>query len=142
MAVQPRVQAAAPVGDGRFTLDYAPVLRGLSDYDQVNSSSQGLTARLDLPVGGRVDFNVWDRFQAGILDTRVVDPGGEYFFGLGHFRRNDLNAGARIAWDRGVWIPPQPQARSRPPCCQHYLPWSSTADGLARVEHTALEGVA
>ena len=96
LAVQPRVQAAAPVGDGRFTLDYAPVLRGLSDYDQVNSSSQGLTASLDLPVGGRVNFNVRDHFQAGILDTRVVDPGGEYFFGLGHFRRNDVNAGASI----------------------------------------------
>lgn len=97
VAIQPRVQAAAPVGDGRFTLDYAPVLRGLSDYDQVNSSSQGLTATLDLPVGGRVNFNIWDRFQAGTLDTRVVDPGGEYFFGLGHFRRNDVHAGASIA---------------------------------------------
>jgi hypothetical protein len=97
LAVQPRVQATAPVGDGRFTLDYAPVLRGLSDYDQVNSSSQGLTAGLELPVGGRVSFNVRNRFQAGILDTRVVDPGGEYFFGLGHFRRNDLSAGASIA---------------------------------------------
>ncbi len=96
LAVQPRVQAAAPVGEGRFELDYAPVLRGLSDYDQVNSSSQALTASLDLPVGGRVTFNVRDRFQAGILDTRVVDPGGEYFFGLGHFRRNDVNAGASI----------------------------------------------
>ena len=96
VAIQPRVQAAAPVGDGRFTLDYAPVFRGLSDYDQVNSSSQGLTAGLELPVGGRVNFNVRNRFQAGILDTRVVDPGGEYFFGLGHFRRNDLNAGASI----------------------------------------------
>ena len=44
-----------------------------------------------------MSFNVRDRFQAGILDTRVVDPGGEYFFGLGHFRRNDVNAGASIA---------------------------------------------
>ncbi len=97
LAVQPRVDAVAPVGDGRFTLDYQPVFRGLSDYDQVNSSSQGLTAGLELPVGGRVSFYVRDHFQAGILDTRVVDPGGEYFFGLGHFRRNDVNAGASIA---------------------------------------------
>ena len=96
LAVQPRVDAVAPVGEGHFTLDYLPVFRGFSDYDQVNSSSQSLTARLDLPVGGRANFNVWDRFQAGILDTRVVDPGGEYFFGLGHFRRNDVNAGASI----------------------------------------------
>ncbi|HYN05038.1 MAG TPA: outer membrane beta-barrel protein [Vicinamibacteria bacterium] len=97
LAVQPRVDAVAPVGEGHFTLDYLPVFRGFSDYDQINSSSQSLTASLDLPVGWRVNFNVWDRFQAGILDTRVVDPGGEYFFGLGHFRRNDVNAGASIA---------------------------------------------
>jgi hypothetical protein len=97
LAVQPRVDAAAPVGEGRFTLDYQPVFRGLSDYGQVNSSSQSLTAGLELPVGGRVSFNVRDRFQSGILDTRVVDPGGEYFFGLGHFRRNDVNAGASIS---------------------------------------------
>jgi hypothetical protein len=31
-----------------------------------------------------------------VLDTRVVDPGGEYFFGLGHFNRNDVDAGASI----------------------------------------------
>jgi hypothetical protein len=97
LAVQPRIDAVAPVGEGRFTLDYEPVFRGLSDYGQVNSSSQALTAGLDLPVGGRLQFNLRDRFQAGILDTRVVDPGGEYFFGLGHFRRNDVNAGASIA---------------------------------------------
>jgi hypothetical protein len=97
LAVQPRVDAMAPVGEGRFTLDYEPVFRGLSDYGQVNSSSQALTAGLDLPVGGRLSFNIRDRYQAGILDTRVVDPGGEYFFGLGHFRRNDVNAGASIS---------------------------------------------
>ena len=97
LAVQPRVEAVAPVGEGRFTLDYAPVFRAFAAYDQVNSSSQALAAGLDLPVGGRVSLNVRDRFQAGVLDTRVVDPGGEYFFGLGHFRRNDVNAGASIA---------------------------------------------
>jgi hypothetical protein len=96
LAVQPRVEAAAPVGEGRFTLDYVPVLRAFSAYDDVNSSSQALGAGLDLPVGGRVSINLRDRFQAGVLDTRVVDPGGEYFFGLGHFRRNDVNAGASI----------------------------------------------
>jgi hypothetical protein len=96
LAVQPRLAAVAPVGEGRFTLDYEPVFRAFSTYDDVNSASQAASASLDLPVGGRVTLNVRDRFQAGILDTRVVDPGGEYFFGLGHFRRNDVNAGASI----------------------------------------------
>ena len=97
LAVQPRMEAAAPVGEGHFTLDYEPVFRGFSSYDDVNSSSQAFSATLDLPVGGRSSFNVRERFQAGILDTRVVDPGGEYFFGLGHFRRNDISAAASIA---------------------------------------------
>jgi hypothetical protein len=34
---------------------------------------------------------------AGTLDTRYADPGGEYFFGLGRFHRNDVDAGASFA---------------------------------------------
>jgi hypothetical protein len=96
LEVQPRVAAVAPVGEGRFTLDYAPVFRAFATYDQVNSSSHSLGARIDLPVGSRVSLRAGDRFRAGVLDTRVVDPGGEYFFGLGHFQRNDADAGASI----------------------------------------------
>ena len=96
LAVQPRVAAAAPVGEGRFTLDYAPVFRAFATYDDVNSSSQAIDGGLELPVGARVSLQVRDRFQSGVLDTRVVDPGGEYFFGLGHFYRNDANADASI----------------------------------------------
>jgi hypothetical protein len=96
LAVQPRLAAAAPVGEGRFTLDYAPIFRAFATYDDVNSSSQAVTAGLDLPVGSRVSLRATDRFQSGVLDTRVVDPGGEYFFGLGHFRRNDLDLGASV----------------------------------------------
>jgi hypothetical protein len=53
-------------------------------------------AGIDLPVGSRVTLRAGDRFRAGTLDTRVVDPGGEYFFGLGRFQRNDADAGASI----------------------------------------------
>jgi len=96
LEVQPRIEGVAPVGEGRFTLDYLPVFRAFATYDQVNSSSHSLGAKIDLPVGSRVDLRASDRFRAGVLDTRVVDPGGEYFFGLGHFRRNDADAGASI----------------------------------------------
>jgi hypothetical protein len=96
LEIQPRVAAAAPVGEGRFTLDYAPVFRAFATYDDVNSSSQGISAGLELPVGARTSLQVRDRFQSGVLDTRVVDPGGEYFFGLGRFYRNDANAGASV----------------------------------------------
>ncbi len=96
LEVQPRVEGVAPIGEGRFTLDYLPVFRAFATYDQVNSSSHSLGAKIDLPVGGSVTLRASDRFRSGVLDTRVVDPGGEYFFGLGHFRRNDADAGASI----------------------------------------------
>jgi hypothetical protein len=96
LEVQPRVEAEAPLGEGRFTLDYAPVFRAFATYDDVNSSSHAVGAGLNLPVGSRVTVRAQDHFRSGVLDTRVVDPGGEYFFGLGHFRRNDLDAGASI----------------------------------------------
>ena len=51
LEVQPRVAAVAPVGEGHFTLDYAPVFRAFATYDDVNSSSHSLGARIDLPVG-------------------------------------------------------------------------------------------
>jgi Putative beta-barrel porin 2 len=96
LEVQPRVLAAAPVGAGSFTLEYAPVFRAFATYDQVNSSSHLVGAGLELPVGTRMTLHAKDRFQSGVLDTRVVDPGGEYFFGLGRFNRNDADAGASI----------------------------------------------
>ena len=96
LEVQPRVQAATPVGAGAFTLEYAPVFRAFATYDQVNSNSHLLSGLLELPVGSRVTLRARDRFQSGVLDTRVVDPGGEYFFGLGRFNRNDADAGASI----------------------------------------------
>jgi hypothetical protein len=96
LEVQPRVAAATPVGEGLFTLDYAPVFRAFATYDAVNSSSHAIGAGLELPVGPRVSLRARNRFRSGVLDTRVVDPGGEYFFGLGPFRRNDAEAGATV----------------------------------------------
>jgi hypothetical protein len=96
LEVQPRVLAVAPVGAGAFTLEYSPVFRAFAAHDQVNSNSQLVGAGLELPVGARVTLRARDRFQSGVLDTRVVDPGGEYFFGLGHFNRNDADGGVSI----------------------------------------------
>ena len=96
LEVQPRVLAAAPVGAGALRLEYSPVFRAFATFDQVNSSSHLVGAGLELPVGARVTLRARDRFQSGVLDTRVVDPGGEYFFGLGRFNRNDVDAGASI----------------------------------------------
>jgi hypothetical protein len=96
LEVQPRAAAQAPIGEGHLTLDYAPVFRAFATHDDINRSSHVLGARVDLPVGGPLTLRAQDRFQSGVIDTRVVDPGAEYFFGLGHFRRNDVDAGASI----------------------------------------------
>jgi hypothetical protein len=97
LEVAPRVQAEAPVGAGRFTAEYDPWLRAFATYDQVNSSTHVARVGLDLPFGGNVTFRAGDRFVAGTLDTRYADPGGEYFFGLGRFHRNDVDAAASVA---------------------------------------------
>jgi len=97
LEVVPRIEAEAPVGAGRFAAGYNPSLRAFATYDQVNSSSHLARAELELPVADTLTLRVADRFVAGTLDTRYADPGGEYFFGLGRFYRNDLDGGAIIA---------------------------------------------
>jgi hypothetical protein len=96
MELQPRVLAVAPVGAGSFDLEYAPVFRAFATYDQVNTSSHLVGAHIEAPVGSNVTIRARDRFQSGVLDTRVVDPGGEYFYGLGRFNRNDAEAGLSV----------------------------------------------
>jgi hypothetical protein len=97
LEVAPHVEAETPVGAGRFQLEYAPWLRALATYDQVDSSTHVARADLDLPTSGSVALHASDRFVVGTLDTRYADPGGEYFFGLGRFHRNDAEVGATIA---------------------------------------------
>jgi hypothetical protein len=97
LEVVPRVDAEAPVGAGRFTLGYNPTFRALATYDQVNSSSHVARAGIELPLADTLTLHAADRFVAGTLDTRYADPGGEYFFGLGRFHRNDADAGADLA---------------------------------------------
>jgi hypothetical protein len=96
LEVAPDVAAVAPVGEGRFTLQYLPVFRAFATYPDVNSNTQTVGAQIDLPVGPNVSLQARDRFLSGVLDTRAADPGGEYFYGLGRFHRNDLDGGASI----------------------------------------------
>ncbi|MFN8091000.1 MAG: outer membrane beta-barrel protein [Vicinamibacteria bacterium] len=97
LEVVPRVDAETPLGAGRFSLGYNPSLRALATYDQVNSSSHLARADLELPIADTVTLHAADRFVVGTLDTRYADPGGEYFFGLGRFWRNDVDGGAKLA---------------------------------------------
>ncbi len=94
LELDPRVLVEAPLGAGRLTTSYKPALRALASHPQINSSSHAFSGDLELPLGEGLVIRADDRFVIGTLDTRVVDPGGEYFFGLGRFHRNDLEAGA------------------------------------------------
>ncbi len=94
--LSPRAGVDVPVGTGRLSADYRPVLRALASYDQINSNSHHVSAALDLPIGERLRLSAGERFVTGTLDTRIVDPGGEYFLTLGRFRRNDVEAGLSL----------------------------------------------
>lgn len=94
--VRPQVAAHLPLGNGAFTADYETRLRRQSIYPDVEKSSHAVNAALDLPVGSRLTLRVADHFAVGILETREIDPGGEYFFGLGRYERNRLAAEARV----------------------------------------------
>jgi hypothetical protein len=96
LEVVPRLVTIAPVSDGRATFEYLPSLRAFATYPQINRNSHRLNLALDLPVGPSVTLRAKDSFVTGTLDTREVDPGGEYFFGLGEFRRNTLSGGLSI----------------------------------------------
>lgn len=95
--LSPRAELDLPIGAGHLIAGYRPTLRGLASHDQINSNSHHVNAALDLPVGERFRLRAGERFVTGTLDTRAVDPGGEYFFDLGRFRRNDADAALSVA---------------------------------------------
>jgi hypothetical protein len=97
LEVAPKLSAEASLARGRLTLEYDPVLRALATYDRVNDTTHTAGATVEVPLGGTLTLHAGDRFASGTLETRLVDPGGEYFFGLGRFHRNDAEAGARVA---------------------------------------------
>lgn len=96
LEVLPRIVAEAPLSDGRFEIGYSPAFRAFATYDETNSTSHRVGAGVDFPVGPSVELYLKDNFVSGTLETREVDPGGEYFFGLGKFRRNTIDGGASL----------------------------------------------
>jgi hypothetical protein len=96
LEVVPRLVANAPVSEGAFTVEYLPILRAFATYPQINRDSHRLTLGLEVPIGPSIVLRADNAFVTGTLETRDVDPGGEYFFGLGEFRRNTLTGGMSI----------------------------------------------
>jgi hypothetical protein len=105
LQVQPRVELSStvPLALARLTLDYAPRFRFGSTHEIIGRTSHLATARLDWPLGTRMELNARHHFAWGTLEADEVDPGREYYYDLGRFKRNStqgalrLDASARVA---------------------------------------------
>ena len=93
--LRPALRAELPVGSARGRAEYSARLRRGSSVPGLGSTSHFLDASIELPVGSML-LRGADHFARGVLETREVDPGGEYFFGLGRFRRNEASVSARL----------------------------------------------
>lgn len=94
--IRPRVAAQASLGAGSLTGDYEARWRRASRFAEVQRASHVVNAGFELPVGPSLTLRVSDHYARGTLETREVDPGGEYFFGLGRFTRNRFALQARL----------------------------------------------
>jgi hypothetical protein len=106
--VQPGVSADTRLGLGGLTVSYEPRLRAFSSSSAVAPTTHWLNAALELPVGARVQLSASEHFSKGVLEATEVDPGKEYFFDLGGFRRfstslsGRIEVGPRIGLDLGA----------------------------------------
>jgi hypothetical protein len=94
--VEPRVELTLPLSHGQLRGSYGPRIRFHSSIDEVNGVSHFFDGSLELPLGTRTNVRVNDHYALGLLETNEVDPGREYFFDLGRFRRNDVDVGADV----------------------------------------------
>jgi hypothetical protein len=104
----PTIEMAMPVADGSIRASYEPRFRFFSSIPEVGTTTHMVNAGLDLPVGPRVVVRGNYHFSHGVLETREVDPGQEYFSDLGRFDRNDVygsvsvEVGPRVTADVGA----------------------------------------
>jgi hypothetical protein len=96
LEIQPKIAADAAVGAGRLSLKYEPIVRAFGSFDVTKSTTHPAEATLDTPLGTRGRLKIADTFVSGVLETTQVDPGGEYFFDLGHFNKNAVGGEASI----------------------------------------------
>lgn len=94
---EPGIVARAPVREGVFTAEYTPAFRAGASFAATQKPTHVFTGSLDVPFGSGSQLSVSDRYVVSTLDSREVDPGGEYFFDLARFNRNLLSANARLA---------------------------------------------
>jgi hypothetical protein len=93
---RPALALEMPLRDGRLRLDYEARLRRFSSFEELNGVSHQANAQLEYPMGPSLTVRGLGHFARGVLETAEVDPGGEYFFSLGHFTRRQFGGGARV----------------------------------------------
>lgn len=93
---RPALGVELPLRDGFLRLDYEARIREYSSFEQVNGVSHQANAGLEYPVGPAVTVRGTGHFARGVLEATEVDPGGEYFYSLGHFTRRQFGAGLRF----------------------------------------------
>ena len=96
LQVAPGATASMPMFGGQLTADYEPRLRFLSDIPLVNETSHFAGVRLEMPIGTRTLVRIAERYARATLETAVVDPGHEYFFGLSRYTSNEVTVAARV----------------------------------------------
>src|SRR5574341_173253 len=103
LQLSPGLTVSMPVKDGLLTAEYEARLRYLSDIPEVGEASHFAGARLELPLGSRTLVRLGHRYTRATLETTVVDPGREYFFGLERFAFNESSALARFDVGARLW---------------------------------------
>jgi hypothetical protein len=94
--LQPSVGADLPFSTGRITASYEARIRKASAFEQLRETSHLLDVGAEVPLGPSLMFLASEHHSRGLLETNEVDPGGEYFFRLGRFRRNLVAASLRL----------------------------------------------
>jgi hypothetical protein len=99
---------AAPAGfQGRLTLRYEPRLRKHESIPLLSQSSHFASASLEAPIGSSLWLTAGDDWSRGAIEANVLDPGREYFYNLGRFRRNQVSVRlrtetpGRLDWEIG-----------------------------------------
>jgi len=88
-----------PVFRGWLRAGYEPTFRPGSSFGPARRASHMLHASLNQPLGSVLALRARARRTWGVLETLEVDPGREYFFGLGRFRSDYGDLGARLKSD-------------------------------------------
>ncbi len=103
LQLAPGVTAKLPLGQGELSAEYEPRLRFFATIPEVGETSHFAGARLELPLGSRTIVRLTHHYTRATLETTVVDPGREYFFGLERFTYNESLAFARVELGARLW---------------------------------------